>query len=253
MQGRGRLIVTFSENSAAANAYRGELLGIMAIHLLLLSVHMISLALQGSVKIYSDCLGALGKVADLPPNWIPTRCRHSDILKMILVNCSGLPFSCIYEHVKAHQYDDVKYDTLLRQSQLNCYYDGGAKSKLGQQISSNTSPQQPFPLETICIFVNAKKMKSDIGAHIRFSAHCHLAKKLFSGYKILFAHQFEQVDWPNVQITLSEKVPKPFQLWACKKVMRIAPTNKYISYRDNRCTKCPGCTVDVETTNHILL
>ena len=133
----------------------------MAIHLLLLIVHRISPALQGSVKIYSDCLGALGIVTDLPPNRIPTRSRHTDILKTILVNCSGLPFSCIYENVKAHQDDDGKYDTLLRQSQLNCYCDGGAKSKLGKQVSSNPPQQQPFPLETICIFINAKK--NDIG------------------------------------------------------------------------------------------
>ena len=112
-QGRDRLIVIFAEHSAVANAYRGELLGLMSIHLLLLSVHRISPDLQCSVKIYSDCLGAMGRVADLPPNRIPTRCRHSDIVKTILVNCSGLPFSCIYEHVKAHQDDDRKYDTLL--------------------------------------------------------------------------------------------------------------------------------------------
>ena len=95
-------------------------------------------------------------------------------------------------------------------------------------------------------------MTSDTGAHIRFAAHRHLTKKLFNGYKILFAHQFEQVDWPHVHRTLSEKLPRRFQLWACKQVMRIAPTNKYMSYRDNRCKKCPCCTVEVETTEHIL-
>ena len=162
----------------------------MAIHLLLLSVHRIYPALQGSVKIYSDFLGALGIVEDLPPNRILTRCRHSDILKTILFNCSGLPCSCIYEHVKAHQDDDGKYDTLLRQSQLNCYFYGGAKIKLGQQDPYNPPPQQPFLLETICIFVNTKKMTSDTGAHILFAAHGHLAKKLFNDYKVLFAHQF---------------------------------------------------------------
>ena len=78
-QGRCHLIVTFAEHSAAANAYRGELIGLMAIQLLLLSVHSISPALKGSVKIYSDCLGALEGVADLPSNRIPTRCRHSGI------------------------------------------------------------------------------------------------------------------------------------------------------------------------------
>ena len=95
-------------------------------------------------------------------------------------------------------------------------------------------------------------MTSDTGAHIRFAAYQHLAKKLFNDYKVLFANKFKQVDWPHVHIKLSEKVPKLFQLWACKQVMRIAPTNKYMSYRDNRCTKCPCCTVEVETTEHIL-
>ena len=190
MQGRVRIIVTFAEHSATANAYIGELLGLMEIHILLLRVHRISPAIQGSVKIYYEFLVALGIVVDLPSNRIPTRCRNYDILKTILVNCSGIPFSCIYEHVKAHQDDDGKYDTLLRQSQLNCYFDGGAKIKLGQQVSSNPPPQQPFPLETICIFVNAKKVTSDTGAHIRFAAHRHLEKKLFSDYKILFEHQF---------------------------------------------------------------
>ena len=128
-QGRGRLIVAFSEHSAAANAYRGELHGLMAIHLFLLSVHRISPALQGSVKIYSECIGALGRVTDQPPNRIPTRCINYNIKKTILVNCSGLLFSCIYEHVKAHQDEDGKYDTLLRQSQLHCYCDEGEKIK----------------------------------------------------------------------------------------------------------------------------
>ena len=95
-------------------------------------------------------------------------------------------------------------------------------------------------------------MTSDTGAHIHFAAHRHLAKKLFNDYKVLFAHQFEKVEWPHVHRTLSEQVPKLFELWACKQVIWIAPTNKYMSYRDNRCTKFPCCKVEVETTEHIL-
>ena len=37
-KGRGRLVGAFAEASVAANAYRGELLGLMAVHLLLLAV-----------------------------------------------------------------------------------------------------------------------------------------------------------------------------------------------------------------------
>jgi hypothetical protein len=38
-----------------ANAYRGELLGLMAIHLILLSVNTVHPKLKGEVKIVSDC------------------------------------------------------------------------------------------------------------------------------------------------------------------------------------------------------
>jgi hypothetical protein len=38
-RGRGRLVVSFAEKSSSANAYRGELLGLMAVHLILLAVN----------------------------------------------------------------------------------------------------------------------------------------------------------------------------------------------------------------------
>jgi hypothetical protein len=41
-KGRGRLAGAFAEASVAVNAYRGELLGLMAVHLLLLAVETVS-------------------------------------------------------------------------------------------------------------------------------------------------------------------------------------------------------------------
>jgi hypothetical protein len=73
-KGRGRLVGAFAEASVAANAYRGELLGLMAVHLLLLVVETVSPGLSGSAAIYFDCLGALGRVATLPPYRIPSQC-----------------------------------------------------------------------------------------------------------------------------------------------------------------------------------
>mmetsp|Transcript_35773 Transcript_35773/g.73112 ORF Transcript_35773/g.73112 Transcript_35773/m.73112 type:complete len:103 (-) Transcript_35773:1065-1373(-) len=64
-------------------AYRGELLGLLAIHLILLAVNKLSPSLSGSTQIYSDCLGALHNVEHLPPHRIPSSCRHSDILKKL--------------------------------------------------------------------------------------------------------------------------------------------------------------------------
>ena len=102
-KGSGRVFSSFPECSQGANAYRGEFMGLMGIHLILLAANKVWPSLRVCVVIYSDCLGALGRVANLPPHCIQTKCRHSDILKNILVNCTILSFTLAYSHVKAHQ------------------------------------------------------------------------------------------------------------------------------------------------------
>jgi hypothetical protein len=60
-KGRGRLMASFTEFTPDAGSYRGELLGLMAIHLILLAVNEFHTGISGSVHIWSDCLGALTK------------------------------------------------------------------------------------------------------------------------------------------------------------------------------------------------
>ena len=110
--GRGRLAGSFADVSASSNAYRGELLGIMTVHLILLGINTLHTGLGGGIRIYSDCKGALDKVHQLPPRRIPSQCKHSDILKTILVNCSSLTFSIEYEHIEAHQDDHTDFSRL---------------------------------------------------------------------------------------------------------------------------------------------
>ncbi len=96
----GRVVGSFLEALLVANAYRGELLGLMTIHLILLSINKLQQNLKGSGEIVLDCLGVLKQVTYLPPYWIPSRCRHLDILKTILVHCRGLLFTTYYSHIK---------------------------------------------------------------------------------------------------------------------------------------------------------
>ena len=63
---RGQVCGSFLETLLVANAYQGELLGLMAAHLILLSMNKIHPQLSGSVEIVSDCLGALKRVSYLP-------------------------------------------------------------------------------------------------------------------------------------------------------------------------------------------
>ena len=74
--GRGKHFGSSPEQSVAAGAYRGELLGIMAIHLIFQAVNKVNPTLQGRSQIYSDCLGALEKVANIPANQITCQCEQ---------------------------------------------------------------------------------------------------------------------------------------------------------------------------------
>ena len=51
--------------NTAANAYKGELLGLMAVHLVLTGIARLYPNLSGKVEVYLDCAGAIKKLANL--------------------------------------------------------------------------------------------------------------------------------------------------------------------------------------------
>ncbi len=248
--GRGQLVGLFKEASKAANGYRGELLGLMAIHLILVSINRVHKSLSGSAKVVSDCLGALQRVTYLPPYRIPSRCKHLDILKNILVNCRDLTFSINFSHVKAHQDDTTPFEKLSRSSQLNCICDHLAKQRLIDGEAEPKGGSQLFPLEPIGIFVGGEKLSSEAGPLLRFHAHRQLARSLFHRKKILSRDEFEEVDWELVHRTL-HSVPRLFQVWASKHVLGIAGTMKFLAHQDGRKPTCPSCRSCEETCAHI--
>jgi hypothetical protein len=128
--GRGRVVGSFADFNTAANAYRGELLGLMAVHLILTGIARLHPNLSGKVAVYSDCAGAINKLVNLPSGRRSARCKHSDILKNILINCSKLPFKVEMIHISAHQDEREDFNNLSRPAQLNCAVDAGAKREL---------------------------------------------------------------------------------------------------------------------------
>jgi hypothetical protein len=89
-----------SREHPGLGSYQGEILGLMAIHLILQAIKEVTPGLRGLVHILSDSLSAWCKVENLPTYLIPTQCNHSDIL-----NCSNFLFTWIFSHIKAHQDD----------------------------------------------------------------------------------------------------------------------------------------------------
>jgi hypothetical protein len=247
-QGQGRLWCSFPEASTVACSYRGELIGLMAIHLLLLAINEVNPGLRGSVHIYSDCLGALDKVRNLPPSRIPSGLAHSDVLKNIMVNCGNLSFERWYSHVNAHQDDKVAYKDLQRPAQLNVNMDYCAKQTLWDIPPTRPPAQQAFPLEPVCIFADSVKITADTGHETRYLAHRRLARNNFYQLGILDPAVFDVVDWEMVHGTLHE-VPRLFQQWACKQVMGIAGT---MEWDKSTVRKCPSCLQVRDTCAHVL-
>jgi hypothetical protein len=193
---------SFLDALLEANAYRGELLGLIAIHLILLSIDRVHRNLSGSIEVVSDCLGALKQVTDLPPYRIPLCCKHSNILKNILVNCRGLSFTTYYSHVKAHQDDLVSFANLSQKAQLNCICNHTAKQQIALDGLDSPVLGRMFLLEPIGIFVDGEKMTSDTGEQIRFWAHRQLAWPYYNKQGILSHKQFDKIDWTSVHGTL---------------------------------------------------
>ena len=162
-KGRGRVWCLLLEASQVACSHCGELIGLMAIHLILLAINEVNPGLEGSVHIYSDCLGALEKVKNLPPSRIPSRLAHSDVLKNILVNCSKFSFDQFYLHVLAHQDDKEDCQDLTIPSQLNVNMDFNAKQALLDLQPTNLSHQRAFPLEPVCVYAGLLKITANMG------------------------------------------------------------------------------------------
>jgi hypothetical protein len=174
----------------------------MAIHLLLLATNKVHPGLKGLITFFSDCISGLDKVQNLPPYQIPSRCRHLDILKVIMVNCADLYFTRHYRHVKAHQDDGTKYHLLSQESQLNCAMDYKAKTAILSLNAMSLPRQQRFPLEPICIFVGNNKLTANMHDHLRYWAHLKLARSTYHSLGILDSGQFDLVDWEMVYALL---------------------------------------------------
>jgi hypothetical protein len=253
-EGRGRIVGSFPEKSKDACAYRGELLGLLAIHLVLLAANKLDPELQGSVEIVSDCLGALSRITSLPDNRIPSGCKHSDILKVIMMHCKHFTFDCEYIHVDAHQDEQTPYAQLTRKSQLNCCMDSLAKQVIWLLMGEELPTQEALPLEPVAVFVGGEKMTSGSEDNLRFWCHRALAKESFAHrkVKVLNGEQFEEVHWRSCYGALCT-VPRMFQVWACKQVMGVAGTNEMQArYTPGHDKRCPSCSDRIETCGHVL-
>jgi hypothetical protein len=72
---------------------------------------------------------------------------------------------------------------------------------LHSQDVTNLLWQEAFPLKPICLFVDGRKMTSDMGAYIRYAVGQQVVRSFFHRTR-MFINAFDKVDWPQVHQTL---------------------------------------------------
>jgi hypothetical protein len=96
------------------------------------------------------------------------------------VYCSKLSFHRSFHHVKAHQDDNMHWETLGQ---------AAAKQRIYEYQHPAQNPKQ-FPLEPVTLSVNEQKLTSDTGSLLWYFLHKHKAEILFQQQGVLSSTQF---------------------------------------------------------------
>ena len=130
----------FVEKSNSAGSYRGEMLGMLAIHLFLLAVEKYCTA-PGDNHIFCDNKGAI-YTFQRKSKRLPAGAKNADVQCVLRRVKSRMKGSPLWHHMKAHQDDKARRDQLSLPAQLNCYFDDRAKQAIADAIVYNIIQQR---------------------------------------------------------------------------------------------------------------
>jgi hypothetical protein len=187
---------SFYEWCGNAGLYRGELLGLLMVHLMVLAVekfYKLPARLRGLVAC--DNLGGLNKSRERPKK-IPPGLKHRDILRCLRRVHAALRGTLQYKHVYGHQDKHKKWEQMSLLERLNYKCDALAKSAVARGIINCTetvsTARQRLPLESVALFHNGVN-----GREIRFQIGKVEARKFYITQLGWYATAFDNVDWES--------------------------------------------------------
>ena len=249
---------SFFEVSKSASAYRGELLGLVALHTLVLAVidyYHLETALG---KACCDNIAALNQSSQRRKR-VKTGAKQGDLLRALRSLKQSLAFQFEYEHVDAHMDSVLPWHLLRLEEQLNVDCDELAKSAVLRSMEGARLPdrgQQLLPLEKVAVFVGGHKCTTDVSKEVRFSfgkveAQAFYTRPKHKGGLGWSLDRFEQVHWEALEATLSSK-PDMYGLWLSKQASGWCATRERMSTIQNLLDRrCPNCQQVTETSTHL--
>ena len=255
---------SFYEISDDASSYRGELLGLTAIH------HLVAFALEyytvrsASGSIHCDNRGALHQ-ASITRKRVRPRTKHADLIRNLRDIKATHKFDVKYIHVKAHQDDHLAWDELTLFQQLNVHCDLLAKQAVQEAITT-VKPREPLaqllPREQAALVVGGNKLTTDTAKALRYSLGLVNAMKFFTRPTRIIngtnkgglgwsPTHFNIVDWHTLELVLASK-PAMYGVWLAKQTIGVCATRRNIT-RIQGCgdDRCPNCLIGPERNTHL--
>ena len=255
---------SFFEVSSAvsASAYRGELLGLVALHTFMFALVSYYQTGTGSGKMCCDNIGALNQA-----NWkrkrVKTGAKQSDLLRALRTIQSHSVLDFQYEHVRGHQDDHKKWEHMTLEEQLNFDCDLLAKAAGRRALVGGAAARpevQLLPLEKAAVVVDNTKLTTDVADAVRFAMGEEEARQFYTapikkkGGGLGWSNdKFHAVDWRALHEVLQSK-PDMFGLWLTKQVTGVCATRVNMSRIQNLLDdRCPNCQQRGETARHLNL
>jgi hypothetical protein len=160
---------SFFEISPKAGSYRGELLGLVALHTFIAAVakfYRLDLACR---KICCDNVLALGQ-SSKSRKQVSSGIKHSDLHHTIRTIQCTVKFCMTYSHVRTHQGRILPWSMLTLEQQLNVSCDELANGAVARYLSGGVHHLGPKFLlfEKAAVVLDGVKLTTDVGAEVRY-------------------------------------------------------------------------------------
>ncbi len=171
----------FFEILPKAGPYRGELLGLIALHTFIAAVakfYRLDLACR---KICCNKVSALGQTSKSTKR-VSSGIKHSDLHRTIRTIKCTVKFRMTYSHVRAHQDRILPWSMLTLEQQLNVLCDELANGAVAQYLSGGVHHLGPKFLlfKKAAVVLDGVKLTTDAGAEVRYCLGKEEAKRFYT-------------------------------------------------------------------------
>ena len=249
---RRKLAGSFTEVSSSASSFRGEMLGLCAMHVLVRAIETQCYLLSSSMTISCDNEVAVRR-ATATPRRIKPRWACGDILRSFRNIRPLIRTNLAFKYVRSHMDDHVPWDQMSLEEQLNCQCDRLAKDAVNACLArkETTNTIYTLPCELVYVTAENEKVTGDPSHLLRLSISRRHAKVFLMEHRQWSPPQFDAVDWNHLHAVLHGKSTS-FRLWLTKQHSNFCATGvQMVRCKMSEDDRCPSCWNRHERADHL--